>query len=297
MGEQGKLVMAVGTWKMGGVEIEGLGWIERSACLEEDVDPKRAIMSRRGYRLLPSHCHGQNNAAAQTLLQHSSCSRLSVYISLSPSTSSTSTSTFTSTSTSTTTTTTTTTTTLTTTSTAAASTQATSSIRCHGDPSHIHYQVHRGERMLLRKMADKLGHLRSNRPSVSDASASASSSPSPASSGPSSSTLSVEQRRSVSTQHTSVSDWGKRQQEGTETGVVPQIPMPQIPLQMRRPKGTYRLADFTIHRTLGTGSFGRVHLGEQRRECCSVCKRAHTADGDGVQCEANTTGGSMRSRC
>jgi len=29
-----------------------------------------------------------------------------------------------------------------------------------------------------------------------------------------------------------------------------------------RPKGTYRLADFIIQRTLGTGSFGRVHLGK-----------------------------------
>ena len=30
----------------------------------------------------------------------------------------------------------------------------------------------------------------------------------------------------------------------------------------QRPKGTYRLNDFLIHRTLGTGSFGRVHLGQ-----------------------------------
>jgi hypothetical protein len=29
----------------------------------------------------------------------------------------------------------------------------------------------------------------------------------------------------------------------------------------RRPKGQYRLTDFYIQRTLGTGSFGRVHLG------------------------------------
>jgi len=28
-----------------------------------------------------------------------------------------------------------------------------------------------------------------------------------------------------------------------------------------RPKGSYRLSDFIIQRTLGTGSFGRVHLG------------------------------------
>lgn len=29
----------------------------------------------------------------------------------------------------------------------------------------------------------------------------------------------------------------------------------------RRTKGHYRLTDFIIQRTLGTGSFGRVHLG------------------------------------
>lgn len=33
-------------------------------------------------------------------------------------------------------------------------------------------------------------------------------------------------------------------------------------LQVRRSKGSYRLTDFIIQRTLGTGSFGRVHLGE-----------------------------------
>lgn len=29
----------------------------------------------------------------------------------------------------------------------------------------------------------------------------------------------------------------------------------------RRPKGRYSLNDFTLMRTVGTGSFGRVHLG------------------------------------
>lgn len=37
---------------------------------------------------------------------------------------------------------------------------------------------------------------------------------------------------------------------------------PVVPLQVRRQTGSYRLSDFIIHRTLGTGSFGRVHLGE-----------------------------------
>jgi serine/threonine protein kinase len=36
---------------------------------------------------------------------------------------------------------------------------------------------------------------------------------------------------------------------------------PQRPKLVRRPKGVYRLTDFIIQRTLGTGSFGRVHLG------------------------------------
>ena len=35
----------------------------------------------------------------------------------------------------------------------------------------------------------------------------------------------------------------------------------------KRPKGSYRLTDFIIQRTLGTGSFGRVHLG---MDCPSV---------------------------
>lgn len=29
----------------------------------------------------------------------------------------------------------------------------------------------------------------------------------------------------------------------------------------QRPKGRYSLTDFTLMRTVGTGSFGRVHLG------------------------------------
>jgi hypothetical protein len=33
------------------------------------------------------------------------------------------------------------------------------------------------------------------------------------------------------------------------------------PPLVRRPRGHYKLCDFVIERTLGTGSFGRVHLG------------------------------------
>ena len=42
--------------------------------------------------------------------------------------------------------------------------------------------------------------------------------------------------------------------------VMPEPPQKQVRLPVR-PKGTYRLSDFIIQRTLGTGSFGRVHLG------------------------------------
>ncbi|KAF5322084.1 hypothetical protein D9619_002104 [Psilocybe cf. subviscida] len=41
--------------------------------------------------------------------------------------------------------------------------------------------------------------------------------------------------------------------------VMPEPPQKQVRLPVR-PKGTYRLSDFIIQRTLGTGSFGRVHL-------------------------------------
>ena len=57
-------------------------------------------------------------------------------------------------------------------------------------------------------------------------------------------------RGSISTDRTSAS------QDDTE-GIIAtrRVRLPQ------RPKGTYRLSDFIIQRTLGTGSFGRVHLG------------------------------------
>jgi len=44
--------------------------------------------------------------------------------------------------------------------------------------------------------------------------------------------------------------------------VVEDDPILELPpaLQVRKPKTSYRLSDFIIQRTLGTGSFGRVHL-------------------------------------
>lgn len=57
-------------------------------------------------------------------------------------------------------------------------------------------------------------------------------------------------RGSISTQRTSAS-----QEDVQEIVETRRVRLPQ------RPKGTYRLSDFIIQRTLGTGSFGRVHLG------------------------------------
>jgi len=68
--------------------------------------------------------------------------------------------------------------------------------------------------------------------------------------------MSYEYRASMSTSRTSVSEWSQKRQEGLEV-VDMQLP---ASLTIRRPKGSYRLSDFIIHRTLGTGSFGRVHL-------------------------------------
>lgn len=63
-------------------------------------------------------------------------------------------------------------------------------------------------------------------------------------------TMPCDYRGSVSTDRTSAS------QDDTEEIIeTRRVRLPQ------RPKGTYRLSDFIIQRTLGTGSFGRVHLG------------------------------------
>ena len=61
-------------------------------------------------------------------------------------------------------------------------------------------------------------------------------------------------------------------------GAQPQTQQPQQPSQMRTTKGKYTLADFEIQRTLGTGSFGRVHLVQskhnQRFYAVKVLKKA-----------------------
>jgi hypothetical protein len=64
---------------------------------------------------------------------------------------------------------------------------------------------------------------------------------------------STDHRGSISTEVTSQSGLSKH----VET---PDI-TPLFPQRAAREKGTYKLVDFIIHRTLGMGSFGRVHLG------------------------------------
>lgn len=59
-------------------------------------------------------------------------------------------------------------------------------------------------------------------------------------------------RGSISTQRTSSSEW--TQQENNLEAKTFSLP------RVSRPKASYRLSDFIIQRTLGTGSFGRVHL-------------------------------------
>lgn len=139
----------------------------------------------------------------------------------------------------------------------------------------------------MRKMADKLGHITSPRPASSGAiSPSSPSIPYPAhmqqqllhnqplhspsaslSSTQSTALSSAGQRPSASTERTSVSEWksASHKAEQTDQMNVDVQSEPVVPLQVRRPTGTYRLSDFIIQRTLGTGSFGRVHLGASAR--------------------------------
>ena len=105
---------------------------------------------------------------------------------------------------------------------------------------------------MLKRMASKISaHIHNRKPAPKDAIPI----PIPELSSASSSTLShiptmPDYRGSISTDRTSAS------QDDTEEVVeTRRVRLPQ------RPKGTYRLSDFIIQRTLGTGSFGRVHLG------------------------------------
>ncbi|KAM5544963.1 hypothetical protein V8D89_001074 [Ganoderma adspersum] len=111
---------------------------------------------------------------------------------------------------------------------------------------------------MIKRMASKLliGHHR-----VVDSSDSSSAASSSYNSAQSLSTLSLslEHRASISTERTSLHEWVKTQNEVLQQSQRP-IQTEDAALQVRRTKGSYRLTDFIIQRTLGTGSFGRVHL-------------------------------------
>ena len=73
-------------------------------------------------------------------------------------------------------------------------------------------------------------------------------------------------RGSISTERTSASDWSSKRGDSMDVVVEdkPSIAVDKpIERVAKRPKGTYRLSDFIVQRTLGTGSFGRVHLGKR----------------------------------
>jgi protein kinase A len=68
-------------------------------------------------------------------------------------------------------------------------------------------------------------------------------------------------RGSISTERTSMSGWSSKR--GDSMISVEEEKPAEKPIERvaKRPKGSYRLSDFIVQRTLGTGSFGRVHLG------------------------------------
>ncbi|KAJ7198513.1 kinase-like domain-containing protein [Mycena pura] len=118
---------------------------------------------------------------------------------------------------------------------------------------------------MIRRMADKLGHLgHSSHPRGDDTDAlhAALSSPTSTQSTVSSYLSSYDHRGSISTQATTTSEWSndKRYESDMEVVVEEHRPVSRPRLVPVREKGVYRLNDFIIQRTLGTGSFGRVHL-------------------------------------
>lgn len=110
-----------------------------------------------------------------------------------------------------------------------------SSPACTHSPSSYHPLV------MIRRMTDKLGHLTHGHQKSN-------------SQQPLSTTHTHEHRGSISTQRTSESS--KRGESVDDARMQESFP------HQRRQKGTYRLSDFYFQRTLGTGSFGRVHLGQ-----------------------------------
>lgn len=119
---------------------------------------------------------------------------------------------------------------------------------------------------MIKRMADKFGHLGTLKVASDQSSSSTTSVLSRQSQ--STSLDSGLHRGSISTERTSVSEWSNKRGGSVSMEIVenepkpkPEEVVPQIVRTPVRPKGSYRLADFIIQRTLGTGSFGRVHLG------------------------------------
>ncbi len=116
--------------------------------------------------------------------------------------------------------------------------------------------------------------------------------PSPVTSGGSSSGVTrLSRYGSVSTLATSnmADDWDK---PGSSVASIDFDEEPRVALPVsQRPKGHYSLSDFYIHRTLGTVSFGRVHLGAFPLQILSVSLYSSNP-----QFEASTTFASTQSR-
>ncbi|KAH6910317.1 AGC/PKA protein kinase [Coprinopsis sp. MPI-PUGE-AT-0042] len=112
-----------------------------------------------------------------------------------------------------------------------------------GHQHHHHQQPHHGDSEEYMGMNVDMGM-----PSQSSSYASAGY---PDSSMALSALSSLDHRESISTDRTSTS---QAESEGRF------IEAPRFSARPQRPKGAYRLNDFNILRTLGTGSFGRVHL-------------------------------------
>ncbi|KAJ7108428.1 AGC/PKA protein kinase [Mycena crocata] len=116
---------------------------------------------------------------------------------------------------------------------------------------------------MIRRMADRLGHLGHSSLHKVEESDTLHALSSPTSTQSTVSYLShssYDHRGSISTQATSASEWS-HDKRGLSLESDMDVVEEEKKLQLeRRPRGVYRLTDFIIQRTLGTGSFGRVHL-------------------------------------
>lgn len=105
---------------------------------------------------------------------------------------------------------------------------------------------------MIKRMADKIGHFGHQKQSSPRGSLAYT----PSQSVADISVAADYHRGSISTERTSSSEWSKRG-DSFETESLPM----SLPRVSSRPNASYKLSDFIIQRTLGTGSFGRVHLG------------------------------------